>query len=286
MAYESALGAVSRLSAQQLGVFRGRAAVRQGVTRKQLAALVAAGAVERMLPDTYRLTGVARSQEQELRAALLWAGDTAAAACCSAGALYGLEGVTAPVPEIVVPASARVRSDLVVVRRSHTKTALMVREVRGLRATGIECTLLALGATLGEEAFEIACEDARRRRLTSVAALRAYLQRHARPGRPGVAAMRDLLDQLDPVHAARSTLEVKTRRLLVANRITNFVREFPLEGTAAVICSTLPSTRNGRFSRPTAAAGTTTPPTTKATMTNGVCPAATGTASFSPHGTR
>jgi very-short-patch-repair endonuclease len=30
------------------------------------------------------------------------------------------------------------------------------------------------------------------------------------------------------VHAARSTLEVKTRRLLVANGITNFVRELPL----------------------------------------------------------
>ena len=41
--------------------------------------------------------------------------------------------------------------------------------------------------------------------------------------------MRNLLDELDPVHAARSTLEVKTRRLLVANRITGFVREFPLE---------------------------------------------------------
>ena len=38
-----------------------------------------------------------------------------------------------------------------------------------------------------------------------------------------------LLDQLDPVHPARSTLEVKTRRLLVAHGLTDFVREFPLE---------------------------------------------------------
>jgi hypothetical protein len=41
--------------------------------------------------------------------------------------------------------------------------------------------------------------------------------------------MRALLDELDPVHPSRSTLEVKTRRLLVANGITDFVREFPLE---------------------------------------------------------
>jgi very-short-patch-repair endonuclease len=37
------------------------------------------------------------------------------------------------------------------------------------------------------------------------------------------------LDHVDPVHAARSTLEVKTRRLLVAAGFTDFVREFPLE---------------------------------------------------------
>ncbi len=41
--------------------------------------------------------------------------------------------------------------------------------------------------------------------------------------------MRGLLADLDPVHPARSVLEVKTRRLLVANGITDFVREFPLE---------------------------------------------------------
>jgi very-short-patch-repair endonuclease len=43
-----------------------------------------------------------------------------------------------------------------------------------------------------------------------------------------VTALRRLLDQLDPEHPARSTLEVKTRRLLVSSGIDNFVREFPL----------------------------------------------------------
>ena len=40
--------------------------------------------------------------------------------------------------------------------------------------------------------------------------------------------MRRLLDELDPETAARSVLEVKTRRLLVAAGVTDFVREFPL----------------------------------------------------------
>jgi very-short-patch-repair endonuclease len=62
-----------------------------------------------------------------------------------------------------------------------------------------------------------------------VPALRAYLARFAVAGRPGVSALRELLDDLAPVHAAKSVLEVKTRRLLVARGFTHFVREFPLQ---------------------------------------------------------
>ena len=66
--------------------------------------------------------------------------------------------------------------------------------------TGVEPTLVALAATLESEAFEIACEDARRRRLTSVPALNAYLTRFGRAGRPGVGNLRRLLRELDPTH--------------------------------------------------------------------------------------
>jgi very-short-patch-repair endonuclease len=101
--------------------------------------------------------------------------------------------------------------------------------VRGIAVTGVEATLLALAHILDNEAFEVACEDARRRQLTTVPALHAYLDRFGRRGRPGVAPMRRLLRELDPHHPSRSTLEVKTRRLLVAHGITDFVREYPLD---------------------------------------------------------
>jgi hypothetical protein len=228
MSTERPIGTLSRLSAGSLGVFRGSAAVALGVSRNQLGALVGAGVIERELPDVYRMTAVRRSTEQRLRAALLWAGDAAVAAGSSAGELYMLEGVRAPTPEIVVPKSQRPRSPGVIAHRSDDTAALMVRRQRGLRVTGVETTIVALGHTLDAEAFEIACEDARRRRLTTVPALRTYLDRFGRKGLPGVGATRDLLDELDPVHPARSTLEVKTRRLLIAHGISDFVREFPL----------------------------------------------------------
>jgi very-short-patch-repair endonuclease len=226
MANGSALGALSRLSATSLGVFRGCDAVALGVTRKQIMALNAAEVIERVLPDTYRMTAAPTSNAQSLRAALLWAGPDAVAAGLSAAETYGLGGVRARVPEIVVVSPCRVRSGSVIVHEAKHRAALRVRIHNNVRVTGMEPTLVALGAALGAEEFEIACEDARRRRLTSVPALHSYLDDF--PARPGATAMRDLLHQLDPAHPARSVLEVTTRRLLVAHGLTEFVREFPL----------------------------------------------------------
>jgi hypothetical protein len=228
MSRESPIAIVTRLAQPTSGAFRGRAAVAEGVSRKQIQTLRAHGAVERVFPDTYRLTGAPRSHDQMLWAALLWAGDDAAAAARSAGTVYRLEGVRAMVPAIAVPERMRRRAAGVEVLRYRDRRALMIRHVNGIPVTGVEATLLALARRLDGVALEIACEDARRRRLTSVAALRAYLDRYARSGRHGVTSVRNLLDQFDPQHPSRSTLEVRTRRLLAAHGITDFVREFPL----------------------------------------------------------
>jgi hypothetical protein len=226
MARESAVGVLSRLSEGSFGVFRGRDAVANGVNRDRLVALVRARVIERVLPDTYRMTSVARSNYQALTAALLWAGPDAAAAGRSGGEVYGLEGVRAEKPEIAVPRKHRGRHAAVVTHRP--EAGQIIRTYRGFRVTGVEATLVALAQQLDGEALEIACEDARRRRLTSIPALHAYLARFGARGRPGVRPLRALLKELDPVWASRSTLEVKTRRLLVARGITGFTREFPL----------------------------------------------------------
>jgi len=228
MPKEPPMAVLSRLGAPSQGVFRGRRAIDAGLTRDQLARLRADGSIERVHPDVFRLTAVAPSHEQRLRAALLWAGDAAAATGRSAAVLYGLDGVKASTPEVALPHDVRGRSSTIVVRHG-ARAAFMTRRVRGFPVTGPEYSLLWLAHALDGEAFEVACEDARRRRLTSVAALQAYLDRFGRQGRPGVAPVRALLRELDPEHPARSALEVKTRRLLVAHGITGFVRELPLE---------------------------------------------------------
>jgi very-short-patch-repair endonuclease len=225
---EPAIATLSQLTLETHGVFRIESANAAGVTANQVSGLVKACVAERVLPNTYRIVAVPRSPEQDLRAALMWAGDRASVAGRSAGARYRLEGVRPTRPEIVVPLRRRARTSFAIVYHGDPRT-LMIRRVGGLPTTGVEATLLRLAHVLDTETFEIACEDARRRGLTSVPALRKYLERHAQRGRLGVSALRNALDQLDPAHPARSTLEVLTRRLLVAHGLGDFVREFPLE---------------------------------------------------------
>src|SRR5262249_39425618 len=152
------------------------------IDRHQLTRLVRVGVIERAFPDTYRLVAVPTSSEQRLSLALLWAGRAAAGAARCAAEVYALEGVHAGKPEIVVPRSYRGRSNKVIVHRSDDRASLMLRSHRGFPVTGIEATLVALAHQLEGEAFEIACEDARRRGLTSIAALRTYLDRFGGPG--------------------------------------------------------------------------------------------------------
>jgi very-short-patch-repair endonuclease len=228
MPKESVVARLSTLSAGSCGAFRGDAANAAGVSATQLARLAHDGVIERLLPNTYRMTAVAPTSEQHLRAALLWAVRATAAAGRSAGERHRFEGVRALRPEIVVPHGTRARTTFATVYHGEMR-ALMIRDIRGVRTTGVEATLLRLAHLLDDEAFEIACEDARRRRLTSVPALRRYLERHATRGRPGVSVLRRMLEELDPEHPARSTLEVQTRRLLVAHGLEDFDREFPLE---------------------------------------------------------
>ena len=228
MSEEPAIATLSRLGIRASGVFCLADASAAGVTANQVSGLVKAGVIERVLPRTYRLSAVRRSSEQDVQAALLWAGEEAAVAGRSAAERYRLEGVRASRPEIAVPHGTRARTDFALVMEGDAR-ALMVRMVNGLPTTGVEATLLRLAHLLDEESFEIACEDARRRRLTSIPALLRYLERHGKRGRPGVTALRRTLDELDAEHPARSVLEVRTRRLLVAHGLDDFTREFPLE---------------------------------------------------------
>ena len=164
---------------QHCGVFRIEDANAAGVTANQVHGFAGDGVIERVLPNTYRLLAVR---------AIVGAGPARRAPV--GGRWCGRRG---SIGRSALPAGGRPRDEArdrgahtarALVRRSRRvyhgeRRALMVRMVNGLPTTGVEATLLRLAHVLDSEAFEIACEDARRRRLTSIPALQRYLERHA-----------------------------------------------------------------------------------------------------------
>ena len=229
MATKSAFQRVADLARASAGAFRIVDALSVGVSEREIRTLCRNGLVERTLPGIYVVAGSPQVVVQKLHAALLWSGEGAAVAAQSAGELLRLEGVHSAAAVIAVPASNRKRHPDVRVIRYTSRAAMMVRRERGIPMVGTEAMLCQLGSALDREALEIACEDARRRKLTSIPALRAYLDLFGASGRNGVGALRDLLNELDPLRPSNSVLEVKVRRLLIAHGLDGFVREFPLE---------------------------------------------------------
>ena len=96
-------------------------------------------------------------------------------------------------PRLAVPRDFGKRCAGVTVTHTDRTSALMVRHHNGVRVTGVEATIVRLAHLLDGEALEIAFEDARRRKLTSLPATEAYLNGYARRGQRGVATLRALL---------------------------------------------------------------------------------------------
>ena len=185
-------------------------------------------------------------------------------------------------PEIIVPATTPrcVRSGSSCTERDDF-APLMVRTVPGAAGDRSGGDARRVGA----RARRRGVRDRVRGRPTAEAHRRARAA-HATSSASGDAvcpaspATRDLLDELDPVHPARSTLEVKTRRLLVANGITG-VRRASSRSSGTAACTAFDfacPAQPARSSRRTAAAGTTTRPTTSTTTRSGASPDGTATA--------
>ena len=252
-------GHVSRLSADSLGVFRGPDAV-EARREPQAARGARRGRRHRPRPARHLPNDRSRAVErQSLRAALLWAGPTAAAAgVCGRRALRPRGRAAAGTRDRRHATDAWPAPDLVRGSSRKSPSSAAAATAPGLAGHGGGADDGGAGAALDGGGVR----DRVRGRATATThdGLRAPRVSRTLPGRPGAAALRHLLDELDPVHASRSTLEVKTRRLLVAHGLTDFTREFPLAWNGRALSLRLrASSAGGRSSRPTAAVGTTTP---------------------------
>ncbi|MGH2687029.1 MAG: type IV toxin-antitoxin system AbiEi family antitoxin domain-containing protein, partial [Actinomycetota bacterium] len=179
------------IAAGQHGVITRAQALGAGLSRSAVDRRVAAGRWRTLRPGVYAPRSVPPSWHQRLTAAVLAGGPSACASHRSAGALWSLDGVGERLLEISLPTGRRMSG--VSVHRSRRDDDRDITHIDGIRVTAIERTILDLSGVVSPRGTALALDDALRRRLTSPARVAEVLERRGSRGRPGMAALRELL---------------------------------------------------------------------------------------------
>lgn len=162
-------------------------------------------------PAVYLVAGSPTTWHQRIMASTLAAGSGAAASHRAAAFLHGLEGIE-PRLEVMVPRRRAPTPKGVVVHRVELGRADTERR-EGIPRTRPPATILGLAAVVPIAALETALDNALLRGLVSCDQLQRRLDSGDRRGRPGTAALTELL----AVRAGRTrwTQSEFERRLLV-----------------------------------------------------------------------
>ena len=171
----------------------GRAALlAAGVTDHMIASRLWGGILQPLHAGVYLVGSAPPTWTQQLRAAVAAAGTDALASHRAALLLWGLEGIAAAPVEVTAPHSRRPLPESVVVHRS--RRAEVPVHLLGIPTTGVERTLLEVGAVCSRIVVEKAAASAFRTGRTTPAKVEAYLLAHAGKGRRGVRTLRETLE--------------------------------------------------------------------------------------------
>lgn len=199
-----------------------------GMTRAQVRSLVDRGVLIRIHRGVYRTAGTAMSTRRRLVAACLAIDGLSAASHRAALWLWGLSDRQPPI-ELSVTAARH--PDLVgcLVHQSRDLAPDDVTVRRGVAVTKPARTLVDVGCVVPAWEFSESLERAVHRRLVTVAALRAIVERVGGRGRNGVGILRTTLDER-ALGATRpeSVLEPLLARLCARNNIEGVVYQAEL----------------------------------------------------------
>jgi len=217
---------IRALIVAQFGLITRAQAVAAGMSDSAVGRRVQSRSWARVLSGVYRDTLVPSTQPQAALAALLWAGDESVVSHRAAGVLWRFDGLAASKPELWIPATSRLRSELVVVHRGVVDRNDR-RMLGPITLTSAARTLIDLAGTLDDEDLNAVVEDAIHRGLTTAPAIARRLDALGGKGRPGSARLRDILDDRGKQRPTASRLEVKIWRTLRAAGLRP-VRQHPV----------------------------------------------------------
>ncbi len=207
------------LAASQRGLVTHSQLLAHGITDHAIQWWLAAGRLERVHRGVFRTGGSPVEPWQQCLAATLAVGGLVAVSHRAAARCWGVELPVGLVPEITVSASRSVRlgSGPAGTRR-HRSTDLTPDQVvtrMGMPVTDPARTLVDLGAVVHRRLVEDALDDLIGRKLVTIRAARARLDRLAAKGRSGCGVLRMVLDDRTGAERtmSRSRLEAELIRL-------------------------------------------------------------------------
>ena len=180
----------------QWGVITLAEALEWGLSRAAVQRRVEAGYWVVLYPGVYRLREIAPSWEQAVMAACRWGGPTAVASHRAAACLLDL-GIERAPTEIVLDRNKKAPASI----KLHVTDTLPRKDittVRGIPTTSATRTLIDLGAVVPPATVEKALEAGLRQGRTSIWHLIERLDELGKPGRRGVATIRNILRSRDP----------------------------------------------------------------------------------------
>ncbi|MDQ2650925.1 MAG: DUF559 domain-containing protein [Actinomycetota bacterium] len=140
-----------------------------------------------------RIAGSPVTFHSKVLAAVLAAGEGAAASHRTAAVLWGLDGFRAGVIEVAHPRGRWHRPTGVIVHQSSDLDRCTIRSVDGIPVTDPSRTILDLARRTSDARLFAAMESARRKKISSWEQLVSTLLRHARQGRPGIERTRRVI---------------------------------------------------------------------------------------------
>lgn len=203
---------VAKRAAKHLGNITRAEARAFGLGGDQLLYRVHVRGWAEVLPGVYRLPGVPDTFESRLEATKLWLGQRGHFTGPTAAHIMKLHGIERPGRiEVAMHLDCAVPPGLLL-HRLQPEDRPAIRRVSGLRVPEVERVLLDCAASLPLPAVGRAMDDALRRNMTTVAALRAFRDEHCGRGVRGSKIFRTLI-------AARDLNDEKVRTVFEARML-------------------------------------------------------------------
>jgi very-short-patch-repair endonuclease len=224
----------ARLARSQFGAFSRAQANSAGLSREDLRYRARRGLIQVRLPGVYVFTAAKACWEQDMWAAILWAGDGSAASGRSAAKAIGIPGFRSAQIEISTVgvkslSGIKLPDRKLIVRRVDRHLLAELTMARDIPVTSSRRTILDLGGKR-DPLTESALDHCLGKELTSMGDLWLYLEQEWMRGRRGVRILRDLLIPRTQDRApTESELEIMFLRIVQEAGLPEPVTQHPVQ---------------------------------------------------------